>query len=209
MNIDEFVLIASDRREVLMARNGEVDHVISDSVNKIISWDGGFISGNGYVCILEKLKLFLAKTSISNTDEIKIAATTISQQHPPELSQWKEVTNWIITYRTEINKENISRIGIIKSNKPEELHLLKNMKSIVWAKIPDIDKKTEELNNKLKSINEFSAVENSIEYHISLLKDIFNYGAKHDRTVCSSFDYCYQLNDDARFLSNDKYNERI
>ncbi len=60
MSLGDFVLVASDRRQVHMT-NGVVDYVESDSVNKIIECPLGFITGSGYVPLLNEFKNELRK----------------------------------------------------------------------------------------------------------------------------------------------------
>ena len=200
MNLKEYVLVASDRREVYLI-DGKVDHVISDAVNKIIDWNYGYITGSGYVSILNELKENLANMEIKCIDQIINKATSIVNSYPDTFKDIKDKSNWMFTYVANTSEGNQPRVGIIEAKNPNEIRALYDMTSTVWAKIPNINEIIRDLNSKLKPISDFHEPNESIKYHISLLKDLFEIGEKNDETVCSQFNYCIQLNDGTKFIS--------
>ena len=58
VNLGEYVIIAADCREAFMC-DGEVISIISDEVDKFVKWNGGIITGCGYVPLLADLKYCL------------------------------------------------------------------------------------------------------------------------------------------------------
>jgi len=194
MSLGDYVLVASDRRQVCVV-NGEVHHVESDSVNKIIECPIGFITGSGYVPLLNEFKNELKSRSIGNTDEILEIAKEVSNRVPPELDSWEKQTNWMFTYVASNETGNTPRIAIIEAKSYSAIRILDDMSATIWAKLPDLGVKIKELNGQLKPADQFSSIEESASYHVSLLKELFEYGEKFDPTVCSSFDACLQLKD--------------
>jgi hypothetical protein len=197
INLVDYVLVAADKREVLLV-DRNVDHVISDSANKIIDWHSGYITGSGYVLVLNELKEAVSNSKISHTNEIIELAVGICKSFANGDSLFLESSNWMFTYVTDTDTGNKPRIGIVNAKAPAELRVLDDMTSTIWAKIPDLDSAISELNNKLKEPNEFSNVEESITYHVSLLNEIFTNGAMYDETVCSKYDCCIQLKDGSK-----------
>lgn len=199
MNLADYVLVASDKREVFLV-NGKVDRVISDSVSKIIDWKGGYIAGSGYVTVLNALKRAVSTEEITNTDQIVAFAvdkTNLFSKHDPSLLK---SSNWMFTYTTDSIPGGKSRLGIISAKEPDKLKLLSDMASTIWAKIPNLDSTIEELNDKLKSISEFTSLEESITYHAALLHKLFGKAALVDESVCPNYDFCIQLNDGSKGL---------
>lgn len=200
MSLGDYVLIASDRRQVYMI-NGEIAHVESDSVNKIIECPIGFITGNGYVPLLNEFKNELKKRSIESTDEILEIAKAVSSRAPSGLDHWKKQTNWMFTYVASTDIGKVPRIAIIEAKDYSNIKILREMNATIWAKIPYIDVKINELNSLLRHTYTFSSIKQSAFYHISLLKKLFEYGGNIDPTVCSDFNVCLHFRDGGRFNS--------
>jgi len=194
MSIGDFVLVASDRRQVCMI-NGVVDHVESDSVNKIIECPIGFITGNGYVPLLNEFKNELKHRTIENTNEIQEIASELSRRIPPGLEEWEQRTNWMFTYVAATDMGNIPRIAIVEAKDYSKIRILNDMSATIWAKLPNLSERINELNSKLRSVSEFLSIELAVSHHVSLLKELFEYGEEVDPTVCSEFDVCIQLQD--------------
>jgi len=203
MNLCEYVLVASDRREVLLV-NDKVDHVISDSVNKIIDWNYGYITGSGYVSILNELKKSLVNMEVETVDQIIDKATEIVETFSGNFHDLKDKSNWMLTFVANTEEGRKPRVGIIEAKNPHGIRALNDMTSAIWAKLPSLDEQISNLNAKLKPIDYFNEPKDSILYHVSLLKELFEYGEKHDETVCSQFDYCIQLSDGSMFSNINK-----
>lgn len=199
MNLTEYVLVASDKREVLLI-DSRVETVLCDNVNKIIDWNGGYITGSGYVEVLNDLKNEISNNEITSTYEIIDLAVRISNFHGKRNTAILDSSNWMITYTTETPTGNECRIGIISARKPNEMRALCDMTSTIWAKIPNLDSEISILNGSLRPIQEFSGIDESITYHASLLNQLFIDMAKCDETVCSSYDFCVQLRDGSKAI---------
>lgn len=77
------------------------------------------------------------------------------------------------------------------------------MRATVWAKIPDLEGKKAELNSSLKPLSSSQQFQENLEYHLQLVNQLFEYGAKHDDSVSKEFDYFVQLRNGESFLSSD------
>jgi hypothetical protein len=58
------VWLAADKRAVYKEGNTVVS-VVSDDVDKLVEWSGGYITGNGYVDLIDKLKSKIRITGVS------------------------------------------------------------------------------------------------------------------------------------------------
>ncbi|EGR2919272.1 hypothetical protein DMW38_23915 [Vibrio parahaemolyticus] len=68
IHLGEYVIVAADKREVTMLGD-VVINVTSDAVEKLIEWNGGVVTGNGYVPLLSQLKNHLATNEITHTGQ--------------------------------------------------------------------------------------------------------------------------------------------
>ena len=106
----------------------------------------------------------------------------------------------MFTYVASTDIGNIPRVAIIEVKNYSNILILNDMSATIWAKLPDLSERITALNSKLRPADQFSSVEKSASYHVSLLKELFEYGEKVDPTVCSDFDVCLQLKDGTKCI---------
>lgn len=200
INLGEYIIVAADRREVLM-EDGKVISIISDQINKFVEWNGGIITGCGYVPLLRDLKSYLQTTEITNTNQIIALTKQAVSDLPLHDASWKKQTHWMFNYIAETENGFQCRLGYIKSTAPDEVHMLNTMTATIWAKLPDIDAQIKKLNTSLKPLLSQNKFKDNFDYHLNLLEKLFSYAATVDQTVSTDFNYYIQLRDGESFLS--------
>jgi len=202
LNLDKYVILASDKREVSMS-DGQITSINSDKVNKLVKWNGGIITGCGYVSLLSDLKQYLKKTDINHTDQITELAKRSVKNLVSLERVWLNQTHWMFTYITGFERGNECRLGFIKSQRPDEIHLVRSMNSLIWAKLPDLSQRVARLNNSLKPLLVANELNENLRYHLGLVEELFSYAHTVDRSVSSKFDYYIQFPSGEDFLSSD------
>ncbi|HBC3499846.1 TPA: hypothetical protein KDY90_002627 [Vibrio parahaemolyticus] len=201
LHLGDYVLVAADKRETYVV-NGEVVSVVSDNVDKLVDWGAGVVTGSGYVPLLSELKSRLSKTNITTTDQILDLAKDISEYSSDQPSYWRETTNWMFSFVANTPTGLKCRLGYMRCANPDEVPMLHEMRATIWAKIPDLEAKISDLNNSIKPLQYPEQFEEHFNYHLQLVKKLFEHGAKHDKSVCKEFDYFVQFRNGERFLSS-------
>lgn len=201
LNLGEYTIIAADKREVSI-ENGKVVSITSDNVEKIIEWNGGVVTGSGFVPLLMDLKESMVSVNISNTDTIISLAKQSLAKLPQNQSNWKDQTNWAFTYITIVDDAPKCRIAYIEAKAINDVRTLENMNVLLWAKLPDINIQREKLIKSLKPLTNASKFKENIEYHLSLIHNLFKYAATVDTTVCAQYSYFIQHPETTYLSSN-------
>ncbi|EHU4933588.1 hypothetical protein KY890_002967 [Vibrio vulnificus] len=191
IHLGEYVIVAADKREVTMLGD-VVINVTSDAVEKLIEWNGGVVTGNGYVPLLSQLKNHLATNEITHTGQILEYANSTTANLPDTQANWKNQTNWMFSYLSEVGGELVTRLGFVTSANIDGTHMLEPMTSTIWAKLPDLDDRIKELNDQLVPLDDLEQIGENLDHHVSLLKGLFEYAAAVDNTVCKDFSYFVQ-----------------
>ncbi|WP_407507288.1 hypothetical protein [Vibrio parahaemolyticus] len=202
LHLGDYVLVAADKRETYVV-NGQVVSVISDEVNKLVNWGAGVVTGSGYVPLLNELKSKLSRINITTTDQILNLANEISESSSEQPEYWRKTTNWMFSFVANTPSGLQCRLGYMNCLKPEEIPMLHQMRATVWAKIPDLEEKIAELNSALKPLTSPQQFQENFQYHLQLVSKLFEYGAKHDDSVCKEFDYYVQFKNGESFLSSE------
>ncbi|MCI9718738.1 hypothetical protein [Vibrio parahaemolyticus] len=202
LHLGDYVLVAADKRETYVV-NGEVVSVISDNVNKLVDWGAGVVTGSGYVPLLSELKSKLSQINITTTDQILDLAKEISDSSSEQPEYWRSTTNWMFSYVANTSSGLQCRLGYMNCTKPEEIPMLHEMRATIWAKLPDLEEKIAELNSALMPLKSPQQFQTNFQYHLHLIAQLFEYGAKHDKSVCKDFDYFIQFRNGERFLSSE------
>ncbi|PWW28172.1 hypothetical protein [Chromohalobacter israelensis] len=187
LHLGAYALIAADKRETYQV-DGEVVSVISDDVQKLIEWPGGVATGSGYVPLLHDFKTKLSNSDISSTDQIIEVARECSRGLPPEQVGWIKSTNWLFTYLTDGPRGLATRVAFIKSASPEEISVLEEHKSLIWAKMPDYENQLSRLNLDLKPEKDMSNLRESLTYHLNILASLYAYVATVNPSVSTQFE---------------------
>ncbi|OCH19093.1 hypothetical protein [Aliivibrio logei] len=191
IHLDDYVIVAADKREVMMLGDVVVN-VISNKVEKLIEWNGGVITGSGYVPLLNDLKYYLAENEVNHTGQLLDYANTAASNIALNQASWKKQTNWMFSYLSQIDDQRVTRLGYVMSSKVDGTHMLKPMSATIWAKLPDIDTRIKDLNSQLLPLDSLDQIKENLDYHVSMLKGLFEYAATVDKTVCKDFSYFVQ-----------------
>lgn len=201
MNLGEYVIIASDKRATKQV-NGTITHVISDKVDKLLSWSGGAITGNGYAPLLEHFKAQMDFNIVHSVDDILRLVLNSLSEFKGVHENWINQSNWMFNFIGEEHGKRVHRLAYISAKEPENIRALYPMTAQIWAKIPDPKEKIDELTSKLKPLRNFLNLEESIVYHLKLLIELFEYAASVDDSVCVEYDYYVKTFDDEIFSQN-------
>jgi hypothetical protein len=90
------VWLAADKRAVYK-EGDKIVSVISDEVVKLVEWSGGYITGNGYVDLIDKLKKKISSTSVSSTTQILEMTNSLSNELKGMPLNFIKQTRWVIT----------------------------------------------------------------------------------------------------------------
>jgi len=195
------VLIAADKRETYQV-NGKVVSILSDDVQKLVKWSGGVATGSGYVPLLRDFKIKLSNLHISHTDQIVELARECSQSLPPEQVGWIKSTNWLFTYLANGPEGLVTRVAFIESASPENIGLLKERRSLIWAKMPDYDNQLSRLNSMLKPEHDIKNLRENLNYHLDILASLYAYVATVNPSVSADFECFYHSVKDMEMLPN-------
>ena len=193
-NLGEYVLLATDKRKVMIGSDGRILDVISDNEEKISFNDKLAITGMGYTEILDEFKSLLLKTKIENTDTFLSLAKQIYDSSPISSEYKFSTTKYVITYKTQLNDDVLLNIGIIEASKPNQLIKIDNV--IV------LGRDTEDVNSilinilkeKLKipdkdTMNDPHLLSENIMYNKYVFLAMFELISKPDNSVSPNADF--------------------
>ena len=193
-NLGEYILLATDKRKVMIGSDGLILDVISDNEEKISFNDNLAITGMGYTEILDEFKSLLLKTKIENTDTFLSLAKQIYDSRPISSEYKFSTTKYVITYKTQLNDDVLLNIGIIEASKPNQLIKIDNV--IV------LGRNTEDVNSilinilkeKLKipdkdTINDPHLLNENIMYNQYVFLAMFELISKPDNSVSPNADF--------------------
>ncbi|WP_202741471.1 hypothetical protein [Acinetobacter sp. 'aerobic (ED)'] len=169
------VILAADKREVFFHDEIRFD-VISDEVNKILSWNGGYISGCGYVPLLDKIKSIAIDSKTWTYDHILTALQDEIRNgnyHP----HWINTTTFTSIFQTRTGYKAVyTQAQDIKAFCIEEGGCL--------ILVNNVD--TSSFKQALNELLSFSDID--LGKIIEILKELFRYASRSNGTVSAEFD---------------------
>ena len=136
MHLGEYVIVASDKKEVAQV-NGIVVP-LHEEANKIINTDMGLVTGSGYADLLTRVKNRIALNQICHTDEILNIIKKEREAIAQNLACFDEAakkilfhTGWIFSYRTIIHDETRIRLAVYHPSIDEQYFATVNEKDII------------------------------------------------------------------------------
>ena len=189
INTGDASIVAADKRQTYMRNNTPV-YIDSDNINKFIQWNGGFITGSGYVEVLDELKTRLAQKDIQLTDQILELVSDIDRLEHIDTAK-KMVTNWMITYFSEVDGNVLSRIAMLKPGQKEGLTMLNDGACSVWLDHPISTELMDNVSKSIKPLSSFSEPKKAFDYYMQILRDLFIQGAEIKETVSASFEVVF------------------
>ena len=214
MHLGEFVLIAADKREMAILDNNTLIP-IHDNAYKIINSGLGYITGCGVVELLDSAKQLIASNDITHTDQIISIINSSRQQFRSRHIQaidWAnnqiQKTGWMFTYLTTEYDQPIVRIAMVHGAwKEDGLRILPKGNAKILVPIDGNADESEYLSNclmeNMKISGELSDFSESINFHVALLQEIFEYAAKRCESVSESFNIAVHMKNGDRLHSKD------
>ncbi len=195
------VWLAADKRAVYK-KGDKVVSVISDEVVKLVEWSGGYITGNGYVDLIDKLKKKINSTKITSTTQILEMTNSLSNELEGMPSSFIKQTRWVITLCSGTEAVVTPKIGYIEPFSAN-VNMLTERSCLVWLNISAdamqiLQSETEKHIRRVDSFDEFNE---AVSHYRSLFQQLFEFGSSHDDTVSSEFEYSVVLSDGARAAS--------
>lgn len=169
------LIMAVDNRSIWINELGEKT-VISDNVNKIVPWSGGYITGSGSVEILDIVKSHVAENDISSVHHIEdFLKTTVTNGKFHDY--WIKTTNIAAIYLSSGGMR-----AVIISAKDFKTFSLNDASIVILVPDTTVDDFKEKIEGKLKN-NQFELFD-----IISDLKALFKIVSIENMSVSSSFD---------------------
>lgn len=171
----DFVLLAADKRAVYV-NNGRVESVISDDVDKIANWKGGFISGCGYAPWLDKVKDFAGQDDIDNIHVVSEYLRNMAENpacHDYWVSQTKIVAIYKIINGFRAVYSEANRGGVRALSENQCLIIVKDVETSLFK--DQIEKLLNEKDISYKDI-------------IQTLSKLFHWVSTQTNTVSRQFD---------------------
>lgn len=200
INLVDYIILVSDKREVTMQDDKVID-ITSDDINKIVDWNMGYVTGSGFVPVLSSLKEAIKLKKITHTDEIIELASSVSHKVfknrniPSELQDyWNQRTAWFVSYRTaNVIGEPIMRLAFIEAGNKGEMSLVRDMDVVFSNKFEGSSDLRNNLVSNLRPTNYFNNLNESVNYHVNYLKNIYSLANHKLETVSKNFDVAIHL----------------
>lgn len=198
MNTSDIAIIASDTREVSIANNQVIS--FHDEANKIQNIGIGFMTGSGFVELLEPVKKRTSEKNIAHTDEItKIVdeERKAFRNNSPFNSYITEdiirKTGWMFSYRSSSQNDIILRIGILHLSLSAENKIALVLDNSAKISVPS-DITTEqaieiqnEINKNMVSIVDVPNYSDNLGRNITLIKHVMREVSHISETVSEGF----------------------
>lgn len=189
------VFIAADKRSVYK-ENGEVKSVVSDEAMKIVPWSGGYITGSGYVDLLDKLKHKLSEHTIEDTTQIFDVINEMNNELVGLPEEIVKSTRWVLSFCSG-SKENISpKLTYVEAGS----NVVKGFEAgdcFVWLNLSvDVLKNlSEQVKANIQRLDSFATIEEGFSHYIEMFEQLFQLGSEHDETVCRSYEFAVMFAD--------------
>jgi len=192
------VWLAADKRAVYKEGNTVVS-VVSDDVDKLVEWSGGYITGNGYVDLIDKLKSKISSTNINSTTQIMEMTNTLSNELNDIPLEFTKQTRWVITLCSGTGEVVTPKIGYIEPFSAN-VNLLPEGKCLVWLNISDdaLLMFKSEIEKNIRRVDSFITTSEAVSHYKSLFQQLFKLGSSYDETVSECFEYSVLLSDGSR-----------
>lgn len=212
INLEKYIILAADTRTVYFLHGRQM---YTDENQKIQKTKIGLTTGAGHKGLLDEVKYQLAQRDINHTDQIiqiiKEQVGAFSQQAFPEIKKVIDVTGWLLTYRTQVEKTPILRLALLHPQFNYELALCEKNKSCVIMPLGANEEITEAvsdtINKKIKPLENMSKIKENISYHSALIKQIISTVSKNFKSVSPTFHIGVHSIDDKMGISTRVKNE--
>lgn len=171
----DFVLLAADKRAVYI-KNGRVESVVSDDVDKIANWKGGFISGCGYAPWLNEVKNFSGRDNMDNIHAVSEYLKNMAESstcHDYWVSQTKIVAIYKIINGFRAVYSEAEQSGVRALSENQCLIIVKDVETSFFK--DRIEKLLSEKNTVYEDI-------------IQTLSELFHWVSTQTNTVSRQFD---------------------
>jgi hypothetical protein len=189
------VWLAADKRAVYKEGN-KVISIVSDNVDKLVSWSGGYITGNGYVDLIDILKNKIRSTNITSTSQIIEMVSDLNNELDNIPGDFTKQTRWVISLCSGTEEVVTPKIGYIEPFS-DNVNMLTEGSCLVWNNMPEhvllaLQVETEKHVRRIDSFDTFS---DAVTHYNGLFQQLFKLGSSHDETVSKEFEFSVVLSD--------------
>lgn len=183
------VFIAADKRAVYK-KNGEVKSVVSDEEVKIVPWSGGYITGCGYVDLLDKLKHKISEHKIENTTQIFDVINEMNDELEGLPEEFVTTTRWVLSFCSGSEENTSPKLTYVEAGS-NEVRGFEAGDCFVWLHLPaDVLKSlAEQVKLNILRLDSFASMEEAFSHYLGIFNQLFQLGSEQDETVCSSYEF--------------------
>lgn len=194
VNLGEYVVLAADKRTVMLGDDGLISYVVSDDTKKIVDCKSFGVTGMGFAEVLDDYKSMASEANVNSSDIFTSLAKKAYIKNLKTRNYNLSKTKYLIAYKTELNNSLFVRVGVIEADNPNNLIIVDDI--IILCEI------TKEENYTLRSFlkenlkvpservaNDPNLLSENIEYNKSLILKTFKSVSRPDNTVSPSMDF--------------------
>ena len=198
IHLDDFAIIASDKKEVIKLKDVVISH--HENAKKIVGTGIGLITGSGYLGLLNAVKQRVAEEEIIHTGQIleiiknerELIKNTMRYTNYQK-KEFLNVTGWLLSYRTIVNKVPNLRIALYHPSIDENHFAIieENTSRAVFPSdlIPEnVEKYSNFLSHSFQKLDELSDINQNITHNVKIILDLMNEISKVSETVSKTCD---------------------
>jgi len=150
-------------------------------------WNGGYITGCGYVDLLQQLKQKVASTNIHSTTEILEMVKDIDETSSLPFDAKRE-THWMFTYQTIIDDKETFRVAIVDPSDNMEYRVLNKLTCTIWLDSDAAEKLISQVTSHIRPISDFENRDQAVQYYYDIMGQLFGIGSNESASVSNNFD---------------------
>lgn len=198
INLDDFAIIASDKKEVIKLNDVFIPY--HERAEKIVETGIGLITGSGYVGLLNSVKQRVAEEEITHTDQIleiiknerKLIRNAIWYTDYQK-NEFLNFTGWLLSYWTIVDNVQKLRIALYHPSVEENYFAIieENTSKAIFPSdlIPEnVEKYSNFLSNSFQKLNDLPDINQNITHNVKIILVLMNEISKVSETVSKTCD---------------------
>lgn len=198
INLDDFAIIASDKKEVIKLNDAFIPY--HERAEKIVETGIGLITGSGYVGLLNSVKQKVAEEEITHTDQIleiiknerKLIRNAIWYTDYQK-NEFLNFTGWLLSYWTIVDNVQKLRIALYHPSVEENYFAIieENTSKAIFPSdlIPEnVEKYSNFLSNSFQKLNDLPDINQNITHNVKIILVLMNEISKVSETVSKTCD---------------------
>lgn len=198
INLDDFAIIASDKKEVIKLNDAFIPY--HERAEKIVETGIGLITGSGYVGLLNSVKQRVAEEEITHTDQIleiiknerKLIRNAIWYTDYQK-NEFLNFTGWLLSYWTIVDNVQKLRIALYHPSVEENYFAIieENTSKAIFPSdlIPEnVEKYSNFLSNSFQKLNDLPDINQNITHNVKIILVLMNEISKVSETVSKTCD---------------------